>query len=419
MANVRFNLRNTKSKNETLIYLILNHEKDRLKISTEISIHPKNWNKNKQRVKELIDIPNHHHINITLERFSLLMIEELNLHLQEFGYLDKDVLKENFISSITTKKTSVKLKKGFWNYFEDFIEYKRNQLGDVRDYNNSLRKHLTVTEKIRKRKATFESIKKLENGFVDEMEYYLTYIAINSKGEEGLSQNTIGKQFKNLRVFLNWCFEREYVNRFSIKHLKVSQEIIDEIYMESSELNTLIKMKLSDKHEEIVRDGFILGCNTALRYSDLLLLRSSHINRDKGKETIEIQQKKTKKKVIIPINKIALTILKKYDYQSPIKGIYGVDFNKTIKKICKEAKIDSIKTQYKTLRGKLQEFDYKKYELVSSHTCRRTFCTLQVKKGTPISFIMGVTGHKSEKNFFRYLKLDEETKAEEMRKYMD
>jgi hypothetical protein len=32
---------------------------------------------------------------------------------------------------------------------------------------------------------------------------------------------------------------------------------------------------------------------------------------------------------------------------------------------------------------------------------------------------MAITGHKTEKNFLRYLKLDEQTAAEEMRKFMD
>ena len=418
MASIKFNLRDIKAKRDTLIVLMFNFNNQRIRISTGCSVLPKYWNTNKQRVKELMEVPNHHYINKKLEKISNVLFNEYSKLIDDFEYIDKDVLLENYHNEIASPKQKKIIQKTFWHYYEEFIAYKRKQLNDIRDYNNSLRKHILATEKILKRKTTFESIKKLDAGFVDEMEHYLTYIAINSKGDEGLSQNTIGKQFKNLRVFLNWCFEREYVKHFSIKHLKVRQEIIDEVYMQEQELNTLIKMKLSDKLERKVRDGYILGCNTALRFSDLQLLRSSHINRTKGKETIEIQQKKTKKKVIIPINKIALSILKKYDYQSPIKDICGVDFNKTIKKICKDAKIDSIKTQYKTIRGKLQEFDYKKYELVSSHTCRRTFCTLQVKKGTPISFIMGVTGHKSEKNFFRYLKLDEETKAEEMRKYM-
>jgi len=396
--------------------LVFHFDGEKLRISTGISILPKYWNPKTQRGKQLVDFKEYYSLNQFLEKQSSVIIDEYNKLLNEYGYAEKNILKENYLNHIPNKKIKI---MSFWNYFEDFIKFKRNKLGDVRDYNNSLRKHLIATEKIIKRKVTFDSIKKLDNGFVDEMENYLTFIAINSKGEEGLTQNTIGKQFKNLRAFLNWCFEREYVKRFSKKHLKVRQENVDEIYMTIEELEILIKMKLSDHFEKKVRDGFILGCNTALRFSVLLLLRTSHINLTKGKETIELQQKKTKKKVIIPINKTTLSILKKYNYESPIKGVNGVDFNKTIKKICKDANIDSTKTLYKTIKGKLQEIDYKKYELVSSITCRRTFCTLQVKKGTPISFIMAVSGHKTEKSFFRYIKLDAETKAEEMRKYMD
>ena len=419
MASIKFNLNNNNSKTKTLIYLILNYRHERLKISTEISVIPKNWNKNKQRVKELLDIPNHHHINLSLEKMSLNMIEEFNKHIEKYGALDKDILKESFTTSIKLNKNTKKVKKSFWDYFEEFIEYKDKHLDDIRDYNNSLRKHLIATEKLLKTRTSFENIKLLDNGFIDKMENYLTYKAINSKKTEGLSVNTIGKQFKNLRVFLNWCFEREYVNPFPIKHIKVNQEIIDEVYMDEDELNTLIKLKLTNDLEIKVRDGFILGCNTALRFSDLNLLRRAHINKTKGKETIELQQKKTKKKVVIALGKTSFKILKKYDYESPIKKINSIVFNKTIRKICKDAKMDTIKTQYKTIQGKLQEIDYKKYELISSHTCRRTFCTLQVKKGTPISFIMAITGHKTEKNFLRYLKLDEQTAAEEMRKFMD
>ncbi len=69
---------------------------------------------------------------------------------------------------------------------------------------------------------------------------------------------------------------------------------------------------------------------------------------------------------------------------------------------------------YRTERGKRVEYD-----LVASHTGRRTFCTLMMKKNVPIDMIMSVSGHKSYKNFFRYLKMKPTQYAEEIRKYMD
>jgi integrase len=54
---------------------------------------------------------------------------------------------------------------------------------------------------------------------------------------------------------------------------------------------------------------------------------------------------------------------------------------------------------------------------VSSHTCRRTFCTLKFLKGMPAQAIMKFTGHTSERNFLKYLKLDAELTAQKYRGY--
>ena len=69
------------------------------------------------------------------------------------------------------------------------------------------------------------------------------------------------------------------------------------------------------------------------------------------------------------------------------------------------AKIDDNVVHYRTEKGLRVEYDYKKYELVSSHTGRRTFCTLKMKENVPIGLIMSVSGHKSYKSFFKYLKI--------------
>jgi hypothetical protein len=37
----------------------------------------------------------------------------------------------------------------------------------------------------------------------------------------------------------------------------------------------------------------------------------------------------------------------------------------------------------------------------------------------PVPLIMKISGHTTERNFFRYLKMDEETSAEKMSKYIN
>jgi integrase len=333
------------------------------------------------------------------------------------GYADKDVLKDRYLNHQPHKK---KRPLSFWDFFEEFIEFKRKELNDIKDYNNSLRKHLIATEKIIKRKATFESIKKFSGGFIDEMSEYLTHEALNSKGNKGMTVNSIGKQSKNLKVFLNWCFNNNHIEPFSLKHIVTITEEIDAIYLEKDELQRLSNLILIDDTEKRIRDAFILSCNTALRISDLKALRNSHITCKSGNRTICIQQKKTGgKKILIPINKVSTKILEDYDNSSPIKNFNETHYNTTIRDLCKRAKIDDNVVIYRTEKGKSVEYDYKKYELVESRTGRRTFCTLMMKKKVPIDIIMSVSGHKSYKSFFSYLKMKPIDYAEEMRKYMD
>ena len=58
-----------------------------------------------------------------------------------------------------------------------------------------------------------------------------------------------------------------------------------------------------------------------------------------------------------------------------------------------------------------------RYQEVSSHTCRRTFCTLKFLKGMPAQAIMKFSGHKTERNFLKYLKLDAELTAVKYQDY--
>ena len=63
------------------------------------------------------------------------------------------------------------------------------------------------------------------------------------------------------------------------------------------------------------------------------------------------------------------------------------------------------------------EIVYKKHELISSHTARRSFCTNKFLMGMPVQAIMKFSGHKTERAFMKYLKLDAEITAKKFKKY--
>jgi len=216
-------------------------------------------NKNKQRVKELMEFNEHETINSDLNRIKKVLVAVYEKHKAEGVILNPKQFKEEFRASKDSPIIDKKINT-FWDYFEDFVEAKRKQLSDVRDYHNSLRKHLTAVELKMKRPLTFRLIKDPKDGFIINWEQYLKFDTLNAKGEKGMSLNTVGKQNKNLKVFLNWCFDNGIYERFSLKGFPTLMEEVDNIYMTEAELVRLMKLKLKDPKERIVRDLFIIGC---------------------------------------------------------------------------------------------------------------------------------------------------------------
>ena len=188
-----------------------------------------------------------------------------------------------------------------------------------------------------------------------------------------------------------------------LKHFKVVEEETDAIYLSEKELSTIHELDLSDdKQLEEIRDVFITGCFTGLRYSDLSTLSPEHIDLDN--EIINLKQRKVHKAVIIPMIDYVPEILKKYNYDLP--KIPRYIFNERVKELGRRAKL---KQKIEVVRKKGKEREkrvYEKWEMISSHTCRRSFCTNMYLSGFPAGELMRISGHKSPSAFMRYIKVD-------------
>ena len=53
-----------------------------------------------------------------------------------------------------------------------------------------------------------------------------------------------------------------------------------------------------------------------------------------------------------------------------------------------------------------------KHDLIMTHTARRSFCTNMYLKKMPVFDIMLFSGHKSEKEFYKYIRIKGEERAE-------
>ena len=161
---------------------------------------------------------------------------------------------------------------------------------------------------------------------------------------------------------------------------------------------------------ERVRDTFIVGCFTGLRFSDFTKLQPQHFKKIGDVEVLEIVTQKTNQKVTIPIHPKVQSILKKYDGIMP-RPISNQKMNEYLKDLGELVKINDDIVISRTKGGQRTEEVFKKYDLISSHTARRSFATNSFKAGVPSISIMKITGHTTEKSFLQYIKISSEENA--------
>lgn len=269
----------------------------------------------------------------------------------------------------------------------------------VKDY-KSLRKHLKAFKEYSSQPITFRNLNlKFYNEFMD----YLFHKAVKPDGSIGLVTNSAGKIVRMLKGFVNYQMAKGTIPTIDLKNFKVVEEETDAIYLTETELSKINKLDLSDDKElEEIRDILLVGCYTGLRYSDLSSLNSEHI--DLENELINIKQRKVHKAVVIPMIDYVPEILKKYNYELP--KVPSNKFNERVKELGQKIKLNQ-KVEIVRKKGNSRITSvHKKYELISSHTCRRSFCTNMYLSGFPAEELMKISGHKSPTAFMRYIKVD-------------
>ena len=184
--------------------------------------------------------------------------------------------------------------------------------------------------------------------------------------------------------------------------------VFKKVYLAKEEIDRLAALKLkSGSALEKVRDVFLAGCWTGQRFSDYSgistqELESMTIDGTEYK-AFRIVQKKTGRMVLIPVLDRRLPdILKKWGGSLPKVSVSML--NSRIKVLCRMAGIDT-PTVVHVVRGGTKVKEVRpKYELVSSHTARRSCITnLYLDGRLTQSQIRCISGHADEGSFKRYL----------------
>ena len=196
----------------------------------------------------------------------------------------------------------------------------------------------------------------------------------------------------------------------SFDDVKIDDEESTAVYLSPNEIARIYYFIGLRKSQDRVRDLFILGCCTALRISDLLTLSKENF----GERTITKTTLKTGARVVIPIHDFVREIYDKYNGELPTK-MSPQYFNNTIKMICKKVGINDKISVTHTVGGVPTVKTKEKWQLISSHTARRSGATnLYNSKRMRIQDLMIITGHSSERSFMRYVKTSKDETAKQM-----
>ncbi|MDD2197346.1 MAG: tyrosine-type recombinase/integrase [Bacteroidales bacterium] len=310
----------------------------------------------------------------------------------------------NFVLLELAKNREYDFKSKRVDLFEQldkYIEEKTNRVTRdvIKDY-NSLKKHLNGFKEHSSQPITFSA---LNSTFYDEFLDYLSYKVKLKDGTIGLKNNTVGKQIKNLKAFVRNRAEKKIIPEVDLKAFKRIEEQVDHIYLTEAELKRIYELDLSqNKIQDKVRDLFIVGCYTGLRYSDLSAITPANIDLNLG--VIQLTQKKVNQPVTVPLIDYIPSIIDKYNLQLP--KIPLNEFNREIKKIGALAGIDQPHIIVRKKGTNYVKQEFKKHELIHSHTCRRSFCTNMYLSGFPAEELMKISGHKTATAFLTYIKID-------------
>ncbi|MCK9613007.1 MAG: site-specific integrase [Bacteroidales bacterium] len=261
----------------------------------------------------------------------------------------------------------------------------------------------------------------------DFLQNYIDYLRKDKK----LNNTTNYKYMILFKWFMNWATKKRYNKNLEYKTFEykfkgtgIADYQKNIVFLSWNELQHFINFDFSEnKRLEQIRDVYCFCCLTGLRFSDAHNLKKNDFKTDdSGNPYIEITTIKTDDSLIIELNKYALAIWEKYkDIDLKNNRAFPVPsnqkFNKYLKDAGKDAEFNSIETYIEYRGNKRIDAQFKKWELLSHHTARKTFIINALYLGIQPDIIMKWTGHKDSKTMAVYTKVVKEQKQLSMNKF--
>lgn len=400
-----------------------NGHKVEFKYFPEISADSKDWNDTKQRFKEISQ--DNIDKNKTLTKVEISIKSILEKH--DFYSLTK----ESTMGLLETMMSGVKISETpFFAYCDQFFEEKKKISGFERN------KSIQTTINILKEYSPNLVFEKVDHRFFREFIQYLN--------KKEYSKNYIAKQVSNIRRIINQATSDRINSNLDFKEFKSDRENVYNIYLNEKEIEAIYKVNLKRTEDlkadyqkyigdipagmtsaqlnrslsvkitalERARKLFVIGCWTGLRSENYLSI-DPDIQISKDGKFINAVANKNGPKLMIPIHKIVQEIITDGFPQT----ISGQKLNEHIKTLGRLAGLNENIIFTRTTGGTRKTIVKQKWEMITTHTARRSFATNLFMKDVPPSYIRAVTGHKTEREFSKYIKAEPEQISRKLADY--
>lgn len=361
--------RRLNKRGEGLIEIECTQMKRRIYFTTRTYVKPGNFAHG-----SVVDTPNADSLNYAL----YLMVQEVER--VELEYIKKGVavslpmLKEAVRSNISP---SAKLR----DFGEQVIE-------------QSERKNLTKLNY----QTLLNNIERFRKGvLITDVDYQFLVSYDKWLRDSGIAHNTRISRLRLLRALLNEAIKRDIIQTNPFDRFRIQQMVSKKGFLTSEQLHKLEKLQLSGQ-EAKVRDAFLIGCYTGLRFSDVVTLRNEHIKGD----WLSKKMVKTGYVVEIPITELfngkMVVLLEKY--------------NGNVERISKS--LGSNSAVNKILRGLLNRI--KADPKITFHSSRHTFATHLGQAGVQLTTIQKLLGHQKLQTTQIYSEVDRKTITNDLKK---
>lgn len=410
-----FNLRKRKSDRPTNIYFVLCLGGKQIKIPTGVRIYPHHWNRRKQQplitaALSALDNKNNAVVLSTINTMKsnfLRYIEYLCNHPDELHRARE--LAIEIISPMARKKTTplplAVIKKGIINNGTVTDSTRKQHLSRMKPFEQFLSVH----------NIELDSFSKIDRKLILEYRTYLQNEYINPKGQKNKVSH-INALVSELKTLLKSYAVPDYISSAAVDDIfnklllpsKVDKRD-NEIALRDDEIYKLYNYHPDDEQEERIKDMFIINCLTGQRISDIEKIEP-YTDPDSGARRVMLYQKKTGTKVKFEVvfQMVEDILLNKYGGKLPLGGNADKLIADKMPDIARRAGIQGTELISDQRGGETKPtvHEMQRWELIKTHTERRTFITLlTLRNWTPLK-IKKFSGHKDSAMIDHYCKLE-------------